>query len=438
MRSTSEILLETLRGRLAAWAPPQPWGVGYSGGRDSGVLLWALVQVAGPDAVVALHVDHGWRSDAERREEAALVARVCTAWGVRLRSFGPPGEPGTGTTEASAREHRYGCFQTFVHDHPQSPVFLAHHADDQAETILMRVLQGRSWQGLGGIPERRGPYLRPLLGLRSAFLARVADEVGLEFHTDSTNLQVATLRNFLRLEVFPLVETRFPRATEALGDLGRSWSQMTPRRGVDPAWELGPRGGRVDATTWSSWDSLERQAQLLAVTQTVSPGRLARRFLETVARASNGRVEGAGWVWSHRGDSVLWETVVLPPLKEYFVEVEMGRWYTVAQVAMRWDQGKGLWSVPALDPSRPWVCRSPFPGMRFASNDDPDWGKAVRRRRLGSLEASRCLLVLQDLKVRAVFDLEALKPVWLEKAGEKLNNDGIFVTLEKRSDYERR
>lgn len=437
MRSTSEILLETLRLRVAQWTPPLPWGVGYSGGRDSGVLLWALVQVAGPRAVVALHVDHGWRPEAERRAESALVARVCQRLGVDLLPFGPPGSgSGAPVSEAGARAHRYAAFQRFIDEHPGSPVWLAHHADDQAETILMRVLQGRSWQGLAGIPARRGPFLRPLLGLRAGVLARVADEVGLEFHRDSTNNQTVPLRNFLRLEVFPLLEQRFPRAVDALGDLGRSWAQLSPGGTLHPGWVLGPGGGRVAVATWQAWGPLERQAQLLAVAQRVSRGRLARRFLETVAR-STAPVEGAGWSWKVEGDQVLWQTVVRPVAKEYFIEVEPDRWYTVGEARLRWTLGTGQWEVPGLVPSRPWVCRTPSPGMRYSSDDDSDWGKDVRRRRLGSLEVPK-LLVLQDRRLRAVLDLETGTPVWREKAGEKLNNNGIFVTLEKRSDYERR
>jgi len=395
------------------------------------------VQIAGPRGVVALHVDHGWRPEAERRSEAALVARVCQGLGVELLSFGPP-EAGAAlrVSEAGARAHRYASFQKFLDDHPGSPVWLAHHADDQAETILMRVLQGRSWQGLAGIPAQRGTYLRPLLDLRAEFLGRVAAEVGLEFHRDSTNDQATPLRNFLRLEVFPLVESRFPRAVDALGDLARTWSHLAPSGGLDPKWALSPRGGRVDGATWRSWGSLERQAQLLAVAQRVSKGRLTRRFLETVA-LSTAPGEGAGWSWTVEGDQVVWQTVVRPSSKEYFIEVEPDREYAVGEVRMRWTRGTGRWLVPGLDASRPWVCRTPAPGQRYSSDDEPDWGKNVRRRRLGSLGAPK-LLVLQDRMLKAVFDLETGNPVWLEKAGEKLNNDGIFVTLEKRSDYERR
>ena len=97
----SSFLLEVLSPWLALWDPPRPWGVAYSGGRDSGVLLWALAQLTDPRDLVALHVDHGWRPAPERLAEAELVKAWCSRLGVDLRSFGPP--EGRARTEASAR-----------------------------------------------------------------------------------------------------------------------------------------------------------------------------------------------------------------------------------------------------------------------------------------------------------------------------------------------
>jgi tRNA(Ile)-lysidine synthetase-like protein len=429
--STSANVLEVLGARLAGWNPPRPWGVGYSGGRDSAVLLWALVQAGGPGSVVALHVDHGWRPAPEREAEALLAEAWCARLGVVLRRFGPPGEPVR--SEADARRYRYRCFQTFVDEHPESPVFLAHHADDQAETLLLRLVQGRSWQGLGGIAPRRGPFLRPFLTLRRSTLAAVAADQSIPYHEDSTNAREAPARNYLRNRVLPLLEQRFPRTVPALGDFGRVWTALAPGTGVSPLWKAEGRGGWVEGRSWDDWSPLVRQAQLLAWASAAQPGvRLSRRFLEAVVE--DGRVRGArgaGWVWTRSAQGVRWEPVVQGAPKEYLILVDRPGTWTVGSWVLAWDgpSGTGNLALPVVDPHRPWVWRSAVPGMRWTSADDGDWGRDRRRRRLGSLDPARCALVYQDGCLRAVVDPQTLRMVWSESGGEKLHKSGIFVTL---------
>jgi len=438
MRSTSATtVLETLQSAVRTWNPPQPWGVGYSGGRDSAVLLWAVAETVGPEAVTALWIDHGWRPADERAQESQVVASLCHRLGVSLRAFPPPAE--TLATEAGARAHRYTCFQAFADEHPGSPVWLAHHADDQAETILMRLLQGRSWQGLGGIPARRGPFLRPLLGLRAQILAQAAAELQLPYHEDSTNADLRVRRNFLRREVLPLVSQQFPGAAEALAAFGRVWRSTVPLATLSPQWTGVPGRWAVDAAVWDRWSVLERQAQLLAASGVGGEARLARRFLEPLT--GNGRTspgEGAGWSWSRDRDqaTVRWERVVQRPAKEYFIQVVDGQPFEGDEFRLRWSTTFQPGACPVnLDPTRPWVCRTPVDGMRLASEAHPAWGKDERRRRLGS---GRRLLILQSGLVRAAFELPGGRLVWSENSGGKLHNDRIFVTLERRSEYERR
>lgn len=436
MRSTSAAtVLETFQSAVRAWNPPRPWAVGYSGGRDSAVLLWALVETVGPEAVTALWVDHGWRPPDERAQEASVVADLCGRLGVTLRRFPPPAE--ICATEAGARAHRYACFRTFLEDHPGSSVWLGHHADDQAETVLMRLLQGRSWQGLGGIPPRRGAYHRPFLALRAQVLAQAAAELELPYHDDSTNADVSLTRNFLRKEVFPLVTGRFPRAAEALAAFGQVWRTAAPSAVLSPLWTGSPGSWAVEAGVWDRWTVLERQAQLLAAAGAGGPVRMARRFLEPLTR--NGRAavgEGSGWKWSRGSGFVRWERVVQRPAKEYFIQVVDGRPFETDEFRLSWSTSAvdGSWPV-SLDPTVPWVCRTPVAGMRLASEDNPDWGKDQRRRRLG---AGRRLLILQAGLVRAALELPSGRLVWSENNGGKLHNDRIFVTLERRSEYERR
>lgn len=443
MRSTdaTQTLLDALRPALGANLPA-PWGVGYSAGRDSAVLLWGLTQIVSPLRLRALHVDHGMRSESERAAEAAVARDWCARMGVDLLSFAAPVVPVRG--EAGARAHRYACFRSFLESHPHSPVFLAHHADDQAETVLMRLLRGRSWQGLSGMAPVRGPFRRPLLGLRASLLAQVALEQGIPSHEDSSNSDSAFARNLLRRRVFPIVIERFPRAVEALNDFSRIWAEVAPPSTVDPAWRFGAEGGWVDEAVWDRWPEPVRQAQLLAAaTQIAGDVRLGRRFLERLTasgRSSEG--QGGGWRWSRRSGVIQWGPVVQRACKEYFVHAEAGRLYELGSYRMRWTfhqpPGDGVLFVPGVDPEASLVWRSASPGMQFASADDPAWGKAKRRRRLGALEPDRCALLIQGGLLRAAVDPRRNRVLWSETGPGKLNKTGIFVKLRGRSDYERR
>jgi tRNA(Ile)-lysidine synthetase-like protein len=432
MPSTNPSPLETLRLKLNP-LPPFPWGVAYSGGRDSAVLLWALSRLAPPEQIVALHVDHGWRSGEERRAEAETVEAMCQRLGVGLRRFAAPSEPVR--TEAAARDHRYSCFQNFVAENLGSPVFLAHHADDQAETVLMRLLRGRSWRGLTGMTERRGPYWRPFLNLRASDLAKTAESEGLAWHEDSSNASPQWTRNHLRLKVFPLLDERFPRTVEALCQLAGAWALRAPKTELDSRWSLEGQQASVDAAAWLSWDALERQIQLEAASAALGFERPpSRRFLEAAARSR--RITGAGWSWSLTPMRAVWRRVVQVETMEYFVVAERGREYRLPGHLFLWstEPGPGTQSVPA-DPERPVVWRSAASGLALESEDGV-WDKVTRRRRMGSFGSDRALL-LQDGLVRAVADIETRRLVWVE-VSRKLNKTGIFVTLESRSEYERR
>lgn len=424
MPSTNPSPLEALR-RSVADAPPFPWAVGYSGGRDSGVLLWALSRLAPAGQVVALHVDHGWRPDEERRAEADLVADWCRQCGVALKSFPAPAKPNR--TEADARNYRYSCFQAFVDAHPGSPVFLAHHADDQAETVLMRVLRGRSWQGLRGMPERRGPFRRPFLRLRARDLALTAERNQIPWHADSTNASDRWTRNYLRLRVFPLLSGRFPRAVEALTSLGEAWSWRGPSAELS-RWEFDAGRAVLDAAVWDAWDPIERQVQLEAVSLALGAARPpSRKFLEAVVRSQ--RLEGAGWSWSRETQRVVWQRVAQNSVKEYFVVAEPELVYELPDYRFGWSRRGTADSlrVPA-DPDVPVIWRSALSGMRFASVDDADWGKEKRRKRLGAMNPGNRALVMQGGLIRAVVDVRNHSILWAEPC-EKLNKPGIFVSL---------
>ena len=435
MPSTNPSPLDVLRQKLSGGLPPFPWGVAYSGGRDSGTLLWALSRLVPPESLVALHVDHGWRTRAEREAELTLAAGWCRRLGVTLRNFPAPSEPVR--TEAAAREHRYACFGQFLAEHPGAPVFLAHHADDQAETVLMRVLRGRSWRGLGGMAERRGPYWRPWLGVRAGAIARTAERENIPWHADSTNASSRWTRNHLRLVVFPELERRFPRAVEALGAFAGAWRLRAPAASLRESWTVDAARAAVPFAEWDRWDGLERQMQLEAACAALGfPRPPSRRFLERASQSV--AAEGAGWSLTRSGPLVVWRRVAQIPAMEYFVSTEPDTEYDLGSYRMRWSLQacEGSLRIPA-DPHSGLIWRSAVPGMAFRSRGEGDWGKAKRRRRLGPLHPDRCALVVQGNRIRAVIDPAARSVLWSDEFG-KLNKTGIFVTLVPRSEYERR
>ncbi|ABQ70846.1 tRNA(Ile)-lysidine synthetase [Rhizorhabdus wittichii RW1] len=152
-------------------------GLAVSGGPDSMAMLH-LAAAACPGRVEAATVDHGLR--AEAAAEAALVARACAALGVPHMTLRVTVEP-TASIQAAARRARYAALAAWAAGQGLPAIATAHHADDQAETLLMRLARGAGLSGLAGIRARRdigGVLLvRPLLGWRRAELAAIVAAV---------------------------------------------------------------------------------------------------------------------------------------------------------------------------------------------------------------------------------------------------------------------
>jgi tRNA(Ile)-lysidine synthase len=207
---------DAVRRFLAARGVAGPGVVGVSGGPDSVALLRALV-AAGAGPVAVAHVNHrlrGSESDADEafvRDLAAGLGLPCHV--LRL-------DPGSlaGNREAAARRARYDWFATLG----GSWVATGHTADDQAETVLHRLVRGTGVQGLRGIAAvRRGPVpvVRPLLGVgRADVLAYLAD-LGQPYRTDATNADPGLTRNRIRHDLLPLLRTFNPAVAAALGRL---------------------------------------------------------------------------------------------------------------------------------------------------------------------------------------------------------------------------
>lgn len=151
-------------------------GLAVSGGPDSMALL-LLAAAALPGRVEAATVDHGLRP--ESAAEAALVARLCGMLGVPHATL--PVVVAPGNVQAEARMVRYAALAGWMNERGLSALATAHHADDQAETLLMRLNRGSGVAGLAGVrskgsvPGTKMPLLRPLLGWRRAELAGIVE-----------------------------------------------------------------------------------------------------------------------------------------------------------------------------------------------------------------------------------------------------------------------
>ncbi|BAK67030.1 tRNA(Ile)-lysidine synthase [Sphingobium sp. SYK-6] len=158
-------------------------GIAVSGGADSMALL-ALAYHAWPGRVEAATVDHGLRAAA--RGEAAMVARWCEGQGIPHVILGPP-PPLEGNLQAAARAARYALLEEWRGARGLAWLMTAHQADDQIETILLRLGRGAGVGGLASVRARRGTLLRPLLGTRRAALRDFCERAGIPFIDDPSN-----------------------------------------------------------------------------------------------------------------------------------------------------------------------------------------------------------------------------------------------------------
>ena len=209
---------------LQALGPARRWRVALSGGADSTALLHACASLRGDlDApLTAVHVNHGLHEDADAWQ--ARVRSLCDRLGVPLecRRVRVDQDAGGGP-EANAREARYAAFESLLDK--DEILLLAHHADDQAETVLLHLLRGSGVDGLAGMPEQRplgaGRLVRPLLGVRRAALQAYLRVHGLDWIEDPSNRDVGLDRNWLRGELLPLLDQRFPGAAARLARSAR-------------------------------------------------------------------------------------------------------------------------------------------------------------------------------------------------------------------------
>ncbi|WP_027799586.1 tRNA lysidine(34) synthetase TilS [Paraburkholderia dilworthii] len=226
MTSTAEspadrLVLEAVGVALAALPFDARIAVAFSGGVDSSVLLDAAVRVAGASRCVALHVHHGLSANAD-----AWLAH-CEAFarerGVEFAARRVEVSRDAGVSvEAAARDARYRALDALCAERGLHSLWLAQHADDQAETVLLQLLRGAGLAGLAAMAPEFSPLgaaaarVRPLLHLLRAQLERYASGRHLRWIDDESNADTRYARNALRHEVTPALAVHFPGFRDAL------------------------------------------------------------------------------------------------------------------------------------------------------------------------------------------------------------------------------
>ncbi len=209
--------------------------VGLSGGPDSACLLHALAALRdelGIREILAVHVNHGLRG-AEAGRDEAYAKELAESLGVSCRVFqfdiAAEAKRSGVSSETAGRRARYESFALAAREMGAARTAVAHNRDDQAETILMRILRGTGIHGLRGIeytrPAEYGTVIRPLLDLSRAGVEAYCETHGIVPVHDSTNSQAVYTRNRIRLELLPHLREYNPAIDSALVRLGRLASE---------------------------------------------------------------------------------------------------------------------------------------------------------------------------------------------------------------------
>lgn len=204
-----------------------------SGGIDS-VCLGYLLRSAKISFALA-HVNFGLRGD-ESNQDEAFLSGLANEWGVTIHVIRPGKEEidqvGI-SVQMAAREFRYGWFEQVIKEYGYAGLLVAHHADDQLETIFLNLFRGTGIEGIYGMSEQRGNVIRPLLGFSRSEITEYMIQNSHTWREDSSNQKNDYKRNILRNRVFPLLKEEFPEGLQVmdvsfrrLKDTGRAFFSL--------------------------------------------------------------------------------------------------------------------------------------------------------------------------------------------------------------------
>lgn len=187
-----------------------------SGGCDSVVMTHILSKLG--LEVVAIHLNHNWRGEESLRDEN-FSREFSKSLGIEFYSEKLSFD--VKKTETDAREARYLFFKSCAKKFNSKYIFLAHNKNDNAETLLYRVIKGTGLKGLCSIPKHRDIFYRPLLDVTREEIETYAKENNLKYVNDSSNDSIKYKRNFIRKEILPLVKKINPDVICTLNNLSQ-------------------------------------------------------------------------------------------------------------------------------------------------------------------------------------------------------------------------
>jgi tRNA(Ile)-lysidine synthase len=223
--SAEHLILDALGACACALCDDERVAIAFSGGIDSTVLLHAASRVLGASRCIALHVHHGLspNADAWQAHCAAFAHTLGVAFDARAVQLerGPQR-----SVEALARDARYAALDTMCAQHGVTVLWLGHHADDQAETVLLQLLRGAGLPGLAAMPPMRTlahgvTQARPLLPVLRGTIDDYARHHALAWIDDESNADSRYARNALRHDVMPALALHFPGYRDALARTAR-------------------------------------------------------------------------------------------------------------------------------------------------------------------------------------------------------------------------
>lgn len=300
----SDALYAHLSSALSA-AAPAALCVAFSGGPDSTALLHALARIpaARERGLRALHVDHGLHPDSVLWAEHCL--RFCAALELPCEVQRVQVETGKGEgVEAAARHARYAAFSAQLHDGEW--LLLGQHRDDQAETVLLKLLRGAGPEGLGGMralrPFARGWLWRPLLDLSRAQLQDYVGQHQLGCLVDPSNADDRLARNHLRHEILPRLASHWPQAIDSIlhsARLSRAAADTLKVQWLAALERLhDPASGSLHAASWLALDAGLRDPLLdhwLHARGLPAPTTAQRREIERQCSARAGQLPCIRW-----------------------------------------------------------------------------------------------------------------------------------------------
>ncbi len=275
-----------------------------SGGPDS-MALTDLVRRGWPGPVSAATVDHGLRP--ESADEAEMVARFCASTGM-THAVLRPDLPITGSLQSAARAARYALLAAHADAIGAAFIVTAHHADDQLETMLMRLARGSGVDGLAGVRARNGRIVRPLLGFRKTELVAHCERNAIGFVEDPSNANADFDRVRMRraLQDFEGIDPRMAvRSAHALAQAGEALDWIAARE-ADGVLVADRQGVRLVETGYPP--ALLRRLLQIALRRVQSDidmrGPALDRLLDTLAGGGQGMIgdvlcgpaaDGRGW-----------------------------------------------------------------------------------------------------------------------------------------------